>query len=86
MKRKLKTKFVSSKLKEANGDGKKTWKLLNFITGRERGKDSVEPENINQKKANQYNTYFATVGTEIQKELNYKPQAEQIKGNGGFLF
>ena len=86
MKRKLKRMYVSSKLKEANGDGKKTWKLLNFITGREASQDTVEPENINQKKANQYNTYFATVGTEIQKELNFKPHAEQIKVNGGFIF
>ena len=33
-----------------------------------------------------HNKFFATVGTEIQKELNFKPQAENINGMKGFLF
>ena len=86
MKRKLKRAYVTTKLEEAGGDGKKTWKLLDCVTGRVACKDSVEPENINQEKANRYNKYFATVGTEIQKELKFKPQAEQITGSEGFLF
>ena len=35
-------------------------------------KQQIEPDNIDQKKANEYNHYFATVGSDIQQKLNVK--------------
>lgn len=86
MKRKLKSVYIADKLAEAEGNSKKTWNLLNFITSKGASRDSIEPELINQTTADQHNKFFATVGTEIQKELNFKPQVEKINGMKGFKF
>ena len=86
MKRKLKTAYFTEKLIEAHGNSKKTWNLLNLVTNRGKKEETVEPDNLTQEKANHYNNFFATVGTEIQKELNFKPHQEQIAGRIGFKF
>ena len=86
MKRKLKTAYITAKLKDAEGNVKKTWNLLNLVTNREIRKETIEPENLNQEKVDKYNKFFATVGTEIQKELHFEPHEEQIAGLVGFKF
>ena len=69
MKRNLKHKYLSEKLDEAQNDTKKCWDVLNMATNRTKVKESIEPENITQEKANQHNKYFASIGIEIQKKL-----------------
>ena len=49
---------------------KKIWKVLNFLVGKNYTPDIVEPEALNAEKVNYYNKYFATVGYDIQKELD----------------
>ena len=49
------------------------------MTGRGKSKQNIEPDNITQNSANEYNKYFATVGTKIQQELNFKRPPKQNK-------
>ena len=86
LKRKLKKKYVTEKFSEAQGDAKKCWNLLNRITNRQRTRDVTEPEMLDQEKVNDINSYFATVGLEIQKKLNLRPPELNIAGLGGFSF
>ena len=37
---------------------------------------------MTQEKANQYNDYFATVGSEIKKKLNVKETTVELKSTG----
>lgn len=70
LKRKLKKEYLTKKISDAKDDSKKCWKLLNHITNRSKTSDTVEPDSLTQDKANKYNSYFATIGLEIQKKLN----------------
>ena len=69
LKRNLKQEYLTEKLGEAQNDGKKCWKILNAVTNRAKVKDAVEPDGMNQEKADEYNKFFATIGIEIQKKL-----------------
>ena len=73
LKRKLKQKYITEKVAEAGTNSKKLWKLINQITNRAKTKTTVEPDFINQEKANNFNQHFATVGQKIQEELNFQP-------------
>ena len=86
MKRKLKKKYLTQKIKEAQGDAKKCWKVLDQVTHRTKTKDTTEPEMMNQEKANKCNHYFATVGSEIQKKLNVNLPNNNFRGLTGFNF
>ena len=86
LKRKLKKQYVTAKIDEAQGSGKKTWNLLNLVTNKSACKDNTEPENLSQEKVNKYNKFFASVGVQIQKELDFTSHAEEIAGMTGFTF
>ena len=70
LKKTLKQKYIIEELEKAGDDPKLIWKILNFLIGKNNTPDIVEPEALNQDKVNNYNKYFATVGYNIQKELN----------------
>ena len=76
LKKILKQKYILEELEKAGDDVKKLWKVLNFLIGKKEAPEIIEPESLDQEKVNKYNKYFATVGFEIQKELdinlNYK--------------
>ena len=86
LKRKLKKKYLTQKIKEAQGDAKKCWKVLDQVTHRTKTKDTTEPEMMNQEQANKHNHYFATVGSEIQKKLNVNLPNNNFRGLTGFNF
>ena len=69
-KRKLKKIYYSDKIAKYDGDPKKMWKILKEVTQTEAKKNEVEPEFIDQNKANTFNNFFVTIGSRIQKELN----------------
>ena len=82
LKKKLKKEYVTEKLEEANGDSSKSWKLLNALTNKGGKKDAEEPEMMTQDKANRFNKFFATIGSEILKKLGKNNNAEtEIKTN-----
>ena len=86
--KKPKKKFINEKMNDAKGDSNKCWKLLNYITCRKKVKTVTEPEMMTQTKADKYNTYFATIGVEIQKQLGIKQDYFTIKDieHGNFKF
>ena len=87
LKRKLKQKYITEKIAEAGTNSKKLWKLMNQITNRTKTKKTVEPDFINQEKANNFNQHFATVGQKIQEELNFQPPEINFQENDlGFNF
>ena len=72
LKRKLRKKHYKEKIEQFEGDPKKMWKLLKEVTQTTPDKSTVEPEFLDQNRANQFNKFFATIGTEIQKSLGIK--------------
>ena len=86
LKRKLKKDYIAEKLEGTKGNVKKLWKVINQVTNREKSKDTIEPDMITQSKANSYNKYFATVGSEIQATLNINPHTTNFDGLQGFNF
>ena len=82
LKRKLKRKYYKQKIEEYEGDSKKMWKILKDVTQTTPDKDCTEPDFLNQDKANQYNKYFATIGTVVQRLIGTK-DADPISQNEG---
>jgi hypothetical protein len=71
-KRKLKKMYYKEKIQQYEGDPKKMWKILKEVTQTETKECNIEPEFMDQKMADNFNTFFATVGTKIQQSLNIK--------------
>ena len=65
-KRSQKKKYISEEIEDAGLDVRRLWKLLNLLTGRGKSKKNIEPDNITQTSANEYNQYFATIGGGVQ--------------------
>ena len=86
IKRKLKKIYYTDKIEEAEGDTNKLWKVLKEVTGTGKTKENVEPEMIDQAKANKYNKFFATVGVEIQKQLEVQTHRTDFTDLQGFEF
>ena len=86
LKRKLKKNYITEKLTENKDNPKKCWNVINLLTNRNKTNDSVEPDQITQEKANDYNQYFATIGEEIQKKLNIRTLLKDFRGLMGFTF
>ena len=72
LKEKRKKTYYSDKLSQCEGDSKKEWNILRELTNGYTEKQDIEPENMNHTEANKYNSFFATVGSEVQKKLNIK--------------
>ena len=68
-KRKHKRAYYKKKLAEFKGDSKNTWKVFKEMLNKQEIKETIEPELMDQDKANRYNNYFATIGTEIKNKL-----------------
>ena len=86
LKTKLKKEYYGNELQKYEGNSKKTWKILNEALGRVEEKNPTEPSNITKEKANSFNTFFATVGLEIQKKLNIKEHKTDFSNIQGFNF
>ena len=86
LKAKLKRKYYTEELEKHEGDSKKSWKVLNEALGKFVKKESIEPTNMTEEKANTFNKFFATVGLEIQKKLKTKDHNTTFKDLQGFNF
>ena len=76
VKKLLKIDWIKKEIENYNGDVKKLWKLIHFLIGNQKTKDVTEPEDLNQEIADNHNKYFATIGHEIQKQLDIDLQQE----------
>ena len=70
LKRKLRKDYYSEKLQQYDGDPRKMWRVLKEVTQTEQKHANIEPEFMDQITANEFNNYFANVGSTIQKRLN----------------
>ena len=87
MKKSLKRNYYSKKIEEYKGKPKDIWKIFKEVTGSTTVKENIEPEDMNQEKADNFNTYFATVGKMFQEKLGLKPKTTEIKDQEtGFKF
>ena len=86
LKRKLKKKYYKQKIEEYDGDSKKMWKILKNVTQTTPDKSTIEPEFLNQEKANAYNKYFATIGTWVQNLIGTKDATPTAAKCGSFHF
>ena len=46
-----------------------TWKVFKELLNKQEIKETIEPDIMNKEKANRFNHYFATIGTEIKNKL-----------------
>ena len=83
----LKKDFINEKVEKADNDISELWKLLNLLTDKPKTK-KIEPDKITQEKANEFNKYFATVGSNIQEKLKDKLDKTTFKNfdNNTFHF
>ena len=86
LKRKLKKNYLKVKLSLYKDDPKKSWEVINHLIENKKAKDRVEPDMMNQKKANDFNKYFANVGKEIQEKLKITTKLNNFEGLSGFQF
>ena len=86
LKKFLKTKFVKEELEKAGKDEKELWRLINFLLNSQKSKNIVEPDNLSQEKVNDFNKFFATIGHEVQKELNIDKNQNEQKSHNFELF
>ena len=70
LKRKLKQEWITEELAKAGNDPFKLWQLYNYLTNRQKTDNCIEPDNIDQDKANKFNNYFCNIGKSKDKTLN----------------
>ena len=68
LKRKLKKDWIFRELQKAGTDPEKLWKIYNYLTGKHEPPEEIEPECMNQTKANNYNKYFSTIGQTLVQQ------------------
>ena len=76
MKRKLRKDFTVNSLEEAGTDPAKLWQLYNLLIGNHQPPEEIEPESMNQQKANQYNDFFCKIGQNMTEKKNEFPTQE----------
>ena len=76
VKKLLKIDWIKKEIENYKGDIKKLWKLIHFVIGNQKTKDITEPEDIDQETADNHNKYFATIGLEIQKQLDIEMEQQ----------
>ena len=72
-KRSLKQKWIEEEIKKAGNDPFKLWKLYNYLTGREKTYECLEPENITQEKADNFNEFFCNIGKSSNPTPDFDP-------------
>ena len=70
MKKNLKKDFTLKSLEEAGTDPGKLWQLYNLLIGNHQPPEDNEPENMTQKKADDYNEYFCKIGQNITEKIS----------------
>lgn len=83
-KRKHKRAYYKKKLAEYKGDSKNTWKVFKEMLNKQEIKETIEPDMMDQQKANQFNKYFATIGTVIKNKLGVVDT--EVHYSQGFTF
>ena len=72
LKFKLKKEWISEQLIKAGNDPLKLCQLYNYLTNRKNSENCIEPDNIDQEKADKFNDYFCKIG----KSKNPTPDSD----------
>ena len=89
LKKTLKRTYYTNKINEYKGKPKEIWKVLKGATGIYEDKENIEPEDMTQKKANDFNRFFATIGKNLQEKLGIlstEPNLDNLNQEEGFTF
>ena len=84
-KRKHRRAYYKKKLSEYKGDSKNIWKVFKEMLNKQEIRETIEPDLLDQDKANRYNTYFATIGTVIKNKLGITDTNVKLNNNGFML-
>ena len=82
LKRKLKGEHYSSKIEEFQKKPRMLWNLYKEITGNTKQMESIEPDFMDKAKENEFNNFFAKVGSKIQEKLQIKAEPPKLPENG----
>ena len=86
LKVKLKREYYTNEIQTHEGNSKQTWKILKQALGIIEDKTPIEPDNVTKDKANEFNSFFASIGIEIQKNLKTKEYRTDFSNLKGFNF
>lgn len=76
MLRKRKKEYYSTKIRQADGNTKMIWEIVNDAIGR-RANKQVLPDLIEQNTADTFNDYFTNIGPLLAAQLPYVPDSQQ---------
>ena len=82
LKRRLKSDHYSSKIEEYQKKPRMLWNLYKEITGNTKQMESIEPDFMDKEKANEFNNFFATVGSKIQEKLHIEVEEPELPEKG----
>ena len=86
-KRKLKKIYYKEQITKYEGDPNKLWQILKEVTQTKiSNKNEIEPELLDQTKVNNFNKFYATVGSKIQEKLKIKEKDPLTETPGKFEF
>ena len=78
--------YFGNKVEEFSDNNKKLWGVLKEVSGTTNEHDEVLPDAVNDSVADEFNSYFATIGKKIQLDLGIKFSFRPTPGQGGFAF
>lgn len=85
LKRKCKKEYYTAKINDYIGESRKMWNILKDVT-KHNYKENITPDVVNKETANRFNTFFATVGIQVQKQLNTLITPPILNKKGIFKF
>ena len=82
LKKKLKSEHYSTQIQDLQKKPRLLWNLYKEITGNTKQSENIEPDFMDKEKANEFNHFFATVGSKIQEKMNIKVEPPSLPENG----
>ena len=82
LKKRLKSNYFSEQIEDLQNKPRKLWNLYKELTGNTKVRENIEPDIVNKKTANDFNHYFATVGSKIQQKLHISSNTPDLPENG----
>ena len=82
LKKTLKSNYYSTQIEDLQNKPRKLWNLYKELTGNTKINENIEPDIINRTIANDFNHYFATVGSKIQQKLQITSNSPDLPVKG----
>lgn len=82
LKKKLKSEHYSTQIENLQGKPRLLWNLYREITGNTKNNECIQPDFIDKEKANSFNQFFATIGSNIQEKLHISAEPPSLPESG----